>query len=612
MCGINGYTWKQSGLIERMNHATRFRGPDDEGVFSDSAVTLGHVRLAIVDLSSAGHQPMSNSQGTRWIVYNGEVYNHQEIRVELVKAGHAFQSRTDTEVVLHAYEEYGPECLHRFNGMWSFAIYDQVKQQVVLARDRFGIKPLYYAFQDGRLIFSSMIAGIRLHGAGAQPNERAVMQWLAFNLQHHRDETFFDGVYSLLPGHLLVYDLRSRTWRRERWYTPTATHRGATTGDLRAAFVRSVQRRTMSDVPIGVCLSGGIDSTAITCVLDKHLDEPFNTYSLVVPGSNFDESKYIDEVARHAKIRSNKTQIDAATFLEDLDDFVLAMEEPVTGLSAYAQYQVFKLAHQHGAKVLLDGQGGDEILAGYVYYLGYHFWELFRGMRWPQLAHQMWRSWRNFNSLFPHAMFGFLLMPERARRAAWSKWICPWINHEYLAQVCGRETDPRWRRCTVKESLRQTLCSTSIPHNLLWEDKSAMRFGIESRVPFLDVDFVELAMSLPTEELLSTGETKIAFKRAIADFLPTMIRDRKDKIGFEAPVDELFRDANVSRLLRDIFGSDRFSSRPFWRAERMRQKLEDHLARRRQAGETLWKCLSLELWYRTNFGEQHVERRGAA
>lgn len=600
MCGINGFNWNDERLIAAMNHATRHRGPDDTGVYVDDAVSLGHCRLAIIDLSARGHQPMSNEDGTIWCVYNGEVYNFQEIRPELAAAGHSFRSLTDTEVVIHAYESEGLECLNRFNGMWAFALYDRSRRRLVLARDRFGIKPLYYHVDGGRLIFSSMIAGILAHPVRRAPDDGAVMEFLAYNLEQHDGRTFFESIHSLEPGCLLIFDLWTRRHRVERWYTPAVRPR-ADEAALREAFTQSVRLRTVSDVPIGVCLSGGIDSTAITCTLDDHLAQPFNTYSLVAPGSPVDERRYIEEVARHTRIGTLFTTVRAEDFLEDIDDFVEAMEEPVTGLSAYAQYQVFKLAHAHGAKVLLDGQGGDEILAGYVYYFGYLFYELLVGLEWPALVKEMIQSYRKLGDPFPHALLAFLLAPRGLRHRLWKKRICPWVDHDFLERACGGRQDPRWERMTVRQSLRQTLGSTSIPHNLMWEDKSSMRWSIESRTPFLDVGFVETAMALDTRDLLRNGETKVIFKRAMSSLLPEMIRNRKDKVGFEAPVDELFRDRRVVRLTRDVLASRDFAQRPYWRGDRVRAIFDKYVAGKANAGETIWKCLNTELWLRRFF-----------
>jgi asparagine synthase (glutamine-hydrolysing) len=290
--------------------------------------------------------------------------------------------------------------------------------------------------------------------------------------------------------------------------------------------------------------------------------------------------------------------------LADVNDFVVAMEEPVTSLSAYAQYRVFKLAHEHGAKVLLDGQGGDEIFAGYVYYFGYHFYDLFTKFKWYALAKEMIMCFKKLGGVFPHAMFLFLLLPDQVRYAVWKKMISPWINHEFLEQVCGGEKDPRWRRMGVKESLSKTLFSTSIPHNLMWEDKSSMRWSIESRVPFLDVALVETALSLDPGELLKNGETKLVFKKALSDILPEMIRDRKDKIGFVAPMDDFFRDDGIVAFAREIIYSDKFKQRPYWRWTDVEKLFVNHVNRKTNAGATIWKCINLELWLR-----EFVEKR---
>jgi asparagine synthase (glutamine-hydrolysing) len=602
MCGINGFSWNDPSLIAAMNAATRHRGPDDVGVYTDGSVSLGHCRLSIIDLSPLGHEPMANEDQSLWCTYNGEVFNFLALREELIGLGHRFASHTDAEVVLHAWEAWGAECLDRFNGMWAFALYDRRRQELILARDRFGIKPLYYVEDDRGLAFSSMIAGLLTHPIRVQPNDRAVMEFLAFNLEQHNGDTFFEPIRSLRPGHLLVYDLKSRHSQVTPWYRPAP--RGPVDEEaLLREFTDSVRRWTVSDVPLGVCLSGGIDSTAITCTLDRHLGQPFNTYSLVAPGSPVDERKYIDEVGRHTRTQPFFTTVRPDEFLRDVHDFVACMEEPVAGLSAYAQYQVFKLAHSQGAKVLLDGQGGDEILAGYVYYYGYRFWELFARLRWWRLACEMVRCRRHFRTWFPHQMFAFLLLPRGLRTALWKRKVTPWLRHDTLQRVCRGEQDPRWRRQTVRESLNQTLASTSIPHNLMWEDKSSMRWSIESRVPFLDVHFVETALGLPTEDLLTGGETKVIFRRALGRILPPMIRDRKDKIGFEAPVDDFFRDAQVAAFAREILESPGFAQRPYWHAGKIVAMLDEHVRGKTNVGETLWKCLHVELWLRTFFPE---------
>lgn len=595
MCGINGFNWPDQALVEKMNHATRYRGPDDRGRYVDNQISLGFCRLSIIDLSADGNQPMSNEDGSIWVVFNGEIYNYRTLRAELVAKGHLFRSQTDTEIIIHGYEEYGLEVFNRLRGMWGLCLYDRHKAQMILCRDRFGIKPLYYFMDAKRLVFSSMIAGILCHDIPKQPNDQAVMEFLAFNLEQHTEQTFFAGVNSLLPGHLLRYDLASRRGKVDRWYSPQQRF-AVGAEELREIFDESVRLHLVSDVPVGVCLSGGIDSTAIACTMHNELLAPFCTYSLTVPGSLLDESRYIKEVGRLTQAQQYFTTIQPEEFLSDLGDFVSAMEEPVTGLSAYAQYKVFKLAHEQGAKVLLDGQGGDELFAGYHYYYGYRFYELFSQGNWLQLVSEMRAYHRKMGGWFAHGLFGFLLLPNLIRRTLWRRNLTPWLNHELLVELCGDGMDPRWQRMGVRQILNQTLFSTSIPHNLMWEDKSSMRWSIECRVPFVDVDMVEAALGLDTDLLLTNGETKRLFKAAIWDILPVMIRNRKDKIGFQADEDGLFRDERVAPFVDDIVHSASFQERPYWDGKVLLKEFEEHMNGRVNSGQLLWKCINLELW----------------
>ena len=363
MCGINGFSWKDEALIKRMNSVTEHRGPDDAGFLTDENVSLGHSRLSIIDLSEKGHQPMSNEDLSLWIIYNGEVYNFDELRKDLMEQGHIFKSATDTEVILHAYEQYGFECVKKFNGMWAFCIYDTNTGSLVLCRDQFGIKPLYYYHTKDNLIFSSMIAGILCHAIETSPNSRIIMEYLAYNLQDHDVATFFSHVNHLPSGSFLIYNLRTKQCEIKKWYT----ERISDTNDkrtIREHFIESVKLRTVADVPVGSCLSGGIDSSSIVCILDSLLGEKFYTFSLVVPGSVLDESRYIKEIGKHTKTEQFFTTIEYTEFMHELHDFIVAQEEPVTRMTSYSQYQVMKLAYKNGAKVLLDGQGEMRSLRG--------------------------------------------------------------------------------------------------------------------------------------------------------------------------------------------------------------------------------------------------------
>jgi asparagine synthase (glutamine-hydrolysing) len=600
MCGINGFSWGDQKLIGAMNQATCNRGPDDEGVLVDGNVSLGHRRLSIIDLSPAGHQPMCSEDETVWIVYNGEVYNFQEIRSQLESFGHKFKSRTDTEVIIHAYEQWGVKCFDMFNGMWAFCIYDKQRQELILCRDRFAIKPLYYCLQDGKLIFSSMISGILAHNIKQTPNQKAIMEFLAYNLEHCGKETFFNNIYSLEPGNFLKYDLKTKKLNIGKWYIPKLRE-NVSIDDIRRSFVESVKSQTVADVPIGSCLSGGIDSSSIVCTLDKFLPYKFYTFSFIAPGHSIDESKYIKEVGRLTKTEQFFTEVSEDDFLNEFPDFVKALEEPVLGLSPYAQYRVMKLAHQQGAKVLLDGQGGDEIFAGYIYYFSYRFFDLLRRGKILSLGKEMFLYLRNFKNPMPFGLFAFMLMPNWLKHGLWKTIVNRWINHELLEQLTGKGADPRWAGLPFDDALKLTLFSTAIPHLLQWEDKSSMRWSIESRVPFLDLHLVENALSLKPEQKLMAGKTKVIFKEAVKDILPEMISGRKDKIGFGTPVDEFFRKEKIINYSKDIIYSDSFKHRPYWNWSKVEKMFTKHIQQKDNFGREIWKWINVEVWLKTFF-----------
>ncbi|MDD1696859.1 MAG: asparagine synthase (glutamine-hydrolyzing) [Methanoregula sp.] len=585
-----------------MNSATKHRGPDDEGEYDDKNVSLGHTRLSIIDLSPKGHQPMCNEDETIWLTFNGEIYNFSEIREDLKKAGHVFKSHTDSEVIIHAYEQYGMTCLNRFNGMWAFCIYDKKKDLLILSRDRFGVKPLYYNITAGNIIFSSMISAILTHTVERQPDLSVIMEYLAFNLLNHDTRTFFKDIWSLEPGSFLLFHLRTKEVSIKKWYH-LQPRRTVTVPELTQAFIRSVKTRTVADVPIGSCLSGGIDSSAIVCTLDTMINQPFFTYSLIFPGKKIDESRYMKEVGKHTRIQQQFTTLSRDNFLTDLPDFIRAQEEPTTGLSVYGQYCIMRLAYENKAKVLLDGQGGDEIFAGYEYYFSYYYYELLKKGRILTLLKEM-RSYRkNFKNDYAHRFFGFMLLPQKIQETLYKRYLLPWLNFDLLRQSAANKSDPRCKLMTLHEALVLTLLSTAIPHLLRYEDKNSMRWSIETRVPFLDFNLVETAMSIPTREKILEGKTKIIFKEAIKSLIPAMILDRKDKVGFETPVDEFFRDPRIREFCTAVFSSEQFQSRPYWNGKEVLTYYNRHLEGTINMGDTLWKWINLEIWMREFFPE---------
>ncbi len=596
MCGISGFNWPDETIVKKMNLALKNRGPDGEGIYVDNMVSLGHRRLAIIDLSEKGKQPMCNEDGTIWLTYNGEIYNFGELKKDLIGKGHIFKSTTDSEIIVHAYEEYGIECTKHFNGMWAFCIYDSKRKNLVLSRDRFGIKPLYYYHNNQTFIFSSMIAGILCHDIPTAPNERAILEYLAFNLEQYDEHTFFDKIYSLNPGTTLVYDLILKQANKHRYYNlePRGVQDENT---IRDAFIESVRLRTVADVPIGSCLSGGIDSSAIVCVLDKLLKSQFKTFSLVVPNSHFDESKYIKEIGNQANIKQFFTTVEAGFFLDEVHDFIEAQEEPVRGISPYAQYRVMKLAHEQGMKVLLDGQGGDEIFAGYKYYFSFYFYELLKKWQWLELAKELALS-RDWYSI---TMLGFQCLPRWTKYSLWKRIINPWVNNAMLDSISHID-DPRWHVMSLSEGLKMTILMTSLPQLLMLEDKNSMRWSIETRIPFLDFNLVEAAMGCTSRQRLHNGGTKVIFRKAIEGLLPPLIVKRKDKIGFMAPSDELFRGEKVITFSQDIILSESFRQRPYWKWDKVKTIFDAHTRGGVNEGDTIWKWINTELWLRRYFG----------
>jgi len=600
MCGINGFNWSDPALLKKMNSVTKNRGPDDEGEYDDKTVSLGHSRLSIIDLSPKGHQPMCNEDETIWLTYNGEIYNFFEIKEDLIKAGHIFKSHTDSEVIIHAYEQYGMECLNRFNGMWAFCLYDKKRDLLILSRDRFGVKPLYYHIAEGKIIFSSMISALLTHKVERKPDMSVIMEYLAFNLLNHDTRTFFKDIWSLEPGSFLIFNLHSTEVSIKKWYQ-IKKHPAVTVPELTQLFIQSVRSRTVADVPIGSCLSGGIDSSAIVCTLDTMINQPFFTYSLIFPGKKIDESRYMKEVGKHTKIQQQFTTLSRNNFLNDLPDFIKAQEEPTTGLSVYGQYCIMRLAYENKAKVLLDGQGGDEIFAGYTYYFSYYYFELLKKGRIITLLKEM-RSYRkNFKDYYPHQFLCFMLLPAKIQNYVYKNYLLTWLNYDLLYESAVNKSDPRCKPMTLHKALVLTLLNTAIPHLLRYEDKNSMRWSIETRVPFLDFNLVETAMSIPTQEKIQQGKTKIIFKEAIKNLIPEMILQRKDKIGFETPVDEFFRDPQIREFCETIFFSEPFKSRPYWNWREVERHYNRHLEGKANIGDTLWKWINLEIWLREFF-----------
>jgi asparagine synthase (glutamine-hydrolysing) len=416
MCGICGIinfdgSPVRSEQIQMTMDSIKHRGPDDEGLFIDGPLGLGHVRLSILDLSSAGHQPMFSEDGRYCIIHNGEVYNYKELRKELgVK--YRFTSQTDTEVILYSFMEWGPACLDKFNGMFAFAIYETKTKILFAARDRFGIKPFYYHANGRRLVFASELRAILPFLGRVEPNEKAIFEYLVYNRTDQGRDTFFEGVFKLPQGSYAI--IEDGNLRIQKWYvleehlsTPFQSP-----AEFYDTFRKSIELRLRSDVPVGVCLSGGLDSSSIVSVLLKEFGKSdLNTFSAVYgKGLKADESDFIDEYRADLK-NMYFVRPSADSLLEDLESFVECHAEPVATLGPYAQFKVMQLAHEH-VTVTLDGQGADEELAGYHYFFGAFFKELLRTGRYSKGLSEAFSYLSKYRSLTAFKYLGLYAAPS--------------------------------------------------------------------------------------------------------------------------------------------------------------------------------------------------------
>ncbi len=619
MCGINGFTWKDATLIERMNGTLKHRGPDDQSTYIDERVSLGHRRLSIIDLSPAGRQPMENEDESIWIIFNGEIYNFGEIRPELERKGHKFRSNTDTEVIIHAYEEWGYDCVSKFNGMWAFAIYDKTKGLLFLSRDRFGVKPLYYYQGDKGLVFSSEIKGILEHNLKRRPYDKAIYDYLALGFVDHSPETFFEGIFRLIPGGSLVYNLSDRSVKVFQWYDLEGNvkgsdklHRNLSEEELalkiRDLFEDSVRYRLISDVPVGSCLSGGIDSSAIVYAMrDLNSQAEIKTFSMVFPGRKIDESSYVDLVVRDTGVEPYRISPAPDDLLKDLEDLVWTQEEPFRTPSIYGQYKVMELAHKNGMKVLLDGQGSDELFAGYFIYYKYYLFESLLSLRLDEARQTAKVIGDKLNDIFVFPVATML------SKLGLSNWLlkniglkkASYLNNLDDIELANPLTD---RGFSLNRALYSDLVRYSIPQLLRYEDKNSMRWSIETRVPFLDYRFVELAMSLSSDCKIRKGVTKHILRKALKDLVSPRILERKDKIGFVTPDEDWLSSPAFADMAREIMGSDSFKSRRYWKPEEAARLMEEHIKGLKNHSEEIWRIINTELWLRTFIGERSRDR----
>jgi asparagine synthase (glutamine-hydrolysing) len=595
MCGIAALFSSDprplGDLIQSMATRVRHRGPDGEGFaifsarsftttsfggvdtpvgtynariayapkqeakpISDAIAALGHRRLSIIDLSPAGHQPMCTADRHYWIVYNGEIYNYVELRRELELLGHSFGSHSDTEVILSAYRQWGEQCLARFNGMFAFVLIDRMQRRVFAARDRFGVKPLYYWVSPAGLVaFASEIKQFTgLPGWRPIVNGPRAYDFLNWGLFDHTSETLFSSVKQLRGGEYVSCSIEEllKGVVVNRWYnltpadSPSSAEEAA--AGLRSLLEDSVRLRLRADVPVGSCLSGGLDSSSIVCLANQLLRQVNagafqKTFSARSTDLRVDEGAFIDSVVGSTGVANSQVYPPLSGLFEVLPLITWHQDEPFGSTSIYAQWHVFRLAAEHNVKVMLDGQGADEQLAGYHVFYTARFGSLLRTLRLGRLASEM-ADVRRVHTMGAKQLLAYAastLLPEgikqSMRRLTGRSAVKPleWLDMHRLGAV---PADPFLalgaKESSVRELSLSQLLYTSLPMLLHWEDRDSMAHAVESRVPFLDYRLVEFVLGLPDDLKIAGATTKLVLREAMRGILPEKIRMRTDKIGF--------------------------------------------------------------------------------
>ncbi|WP_027882486.1 asparagine synthase (glutamine-hydrolyzing) [Meiothermus rufus] len=627
MCGIAGIVLHKPGSLAWAVTALRgleHRGPDDYGWLvaggelskgqdwteKEGSLLLVHRRLSILDLSALGAQPMSSPDGRYHIVFNGEIYNYLELRRELLALGYSFRSGSDTEVLLAAWSQWGVGCLNRLEGMFAFALYDQKTRSVHLVRDFFGIKPLYYCrFAKGLGFASEIPVLLELEGVSRKVNPQRLYRYLRFGLTDDGGETLFADVKQLPPAHYLHIDLDNpqlsqpiRYWQPQ--LEPISEVSFAEAAEqVREHFLQNIRLHLRSDVPVGAALSGGIDSSAIVMAM-RYLepDLELHTFTYVADGG-VSEEPWAELVGQAARARVHKVRPSAAELVADLDHLIKVQGEPFGSTSIYAQYRVFRLAQEAGIKVMLDGQGADELLAGYAIYGGARLASLLKQGNWnqalaflqaSQLEPALKDTWKS--------ALGFLLPPgweSLARRLIGQELVPAWMKVDWFVERGVRLASPRrpHGREVLRGELLQSLTETSLPKLLRYEDRNSMAHSIESRVPFLTPKFVELLLNLPEAYILSPqGQTKAVFRKAMHGLVPQAILERKDKVGFATPEQSWM--SQLAPWVEQVLDTEALSNIQPLKKEVIRAEFASILSGKRTFDSRVWRWINLVAWVR--------------
>ncbi len=618
MCGIAGmicFDGREPAVeqLQRMTDIIHHRGPDDSGFWSEPGVGLGFRRLSIIDLAE-GHQPMSNENERIWIIFNGEIYNYKALRNELEARGHQFKTQTDTEVIVHLYEEYGEDCVNHLRGMFGFAIWDMDRKRLFAARDHFGIKPLYYALSDDRLVFGSEIKSVLQGGVARKLNMEALLQYMTFQYVPEPN-TMLEGVQKLPPGHSMTIELDGKLRIQRYWdptFEPASGSLDSMIEELRERLLDSVRHHMQSDVERGCFLSSGIDSTAIAAYMRSI--EPIKTFSVGFEGPN-NETEIARETAKALGTEHYAKVISPGEYLDTLERAVWHQDEPVADPSAIALYHVAALAREH-VTVVLSGEGADELFGGYRIYREPLALRPFAWMPVPLL-----RMMNRMASRLPASVYGrnYLLrattpLEERflgnARIfredmkaelvAAGKNWLDTYTNPLQVARPFYEQSsrlDPVSRMQYIDMNLW-------LPGDILMKaDKMTMAHSLELRVPFLDKELFELARRIPASYRLQNGTTKYVFRKAMEGIVPDFILNRP-KLGFPVPLRDWMKEPIGDRILETIRSRDMAEWFDIDAAERL---MKAHRAGEGDYARHLWILYVFALWQQTYLQRDAIE-----
>jgi len=624
MCGINGFvslnhTYKDGAIaglkskIEAMNDTIVHRGPDSDGCYINNPIAFGFRRLSIIDLDDQANQPMLSDDGNYVLVFNGEIYNYLEIKDELTALGHQFSTNSDTEVILKSYEVYGEKCVEHFNGMWAFALYDFRKNRLFCSRDRLGVKPFYYAIIDNELFFSSELKAIHKVTGLSNANHHRVYQYLAYGYRMNDGETFFENCSELLPGTNLFLE-NDKIELKEFWSLKTDLYKHTASShkeEFVNLFKSAVKLRYRSDVPVALLLSGGLDSSAIARVTDDLIESgdlpptDINAFIASFPGFVDDETEIAREFIKSCKhIKLHEIRVDSKSIIDGFEELIYDFDHPVFSFNTVVHNNIMKACKDQGIKVVINGQGSDEALAGYDTYISGVFLL-------DQLLSRKGRFFKQFNAF--HKLNGYsktfllkqlfkaFLNPSKASylRAKYQEKSLSYLNEDFVSKnKRDYKTDYNFSLGgkNLDSYLLDQINNQGLNKILHYEDVSSMNQSIEIRSPFMDYRLMEFAFSIPNKLKIDKGRSKLVLRDTIGKSLPKSITGNRQKIGFNTPFnDYLEKDEEFRKYVRDLVESDSFRSKKIWDADKLAEVMKNPSE---HPEFPFWRVINLEIWSR--------------